>query len=146
MYRLALRLVRDRPTAEDVTQEAFIHAYRSLGRFRGRSKFSTWLFRITRNCAVDAIRRRERQRRRDRAAAPEPEVAADPSLRASIDQAIERLPGDLREAFVLIEVMGLSYREAGVVLGVLSGTLKSRMHRARHLLVAELEEAGADEV
>jgi RNA polymerase sigma-70 factor (ECF subfamily) len=146
VYRLALRLVRDRPTAEDVTQEAFIHAYRSLGRFRGRSKFSTWLFRITRNCAVDAIRRRERQRRRDRAAAPEPEAAADPSLRASIDQAIEGLPGDLREAFVLIEVVGLSYREAGVVLGVLSGTLKSRMHRARRLLVTELEEAGADEV
>ena len=146
VYRLALRLVRDRPTAEDVTQEAFIHAYRSLGRFRGRSKFSTWLFRITRNCAVDAIRRRERQRRRDLASAPEPELGTDPSLRASIDQAIERLPLELREAFVLIEVIGLSYREAGVVLGVLAGTLKSRMHRARRLLVAALEEADAGEM
>ena len=138
--------MRDRPTAEDVTQEAFIHAYRSLGRFRGRSKFSTWLFRITRNCAVDAIRRRERQRRRDVAAAPEPEPESDPGLRASIDQAIEGLPGDLREAFVLIEVMGLSYREASVVLGVLGGTLKSRMHRARQLLVSALEEEDAGEM
>ena len=146
MYRLALRLVRDRPTAEDVTQEAFIHAYRSLGRFRGGSKFSTWLFRIARNCAVDAIRRRERQRRRDHAAAPEPEPEVDPSLRASIDNAIEGLPPELREAFVLIEVIGLSYREAGVVLGVLTGTLKSRMHRARRLLVTALEEADAGEV
>ena len=146
MYRLARRLVRDRPTAEDVTQEAFIHAYRSLGRFRGGSKFSTWLFRITRNCAVDAIRRRERQRRRDQAAAPEPEAGGDPTLRASIDQAIEGLPAELREAFVLIEVIGLSYREAGVVLGVLTGTLKSRMHRARRLLVTALEEADTGEV
>lgn len=146
MYRLALRLVRDRPTAEDVTQEAFIHAFRSLGRFRGTSKFSTWLFRITRNCAVDAIRRRERERRRDRAAAPQPEPVRDPSLRTAIDQAVEGLPSDLREAFVLIEVLGLSYREAAVVLGVLAGTLKSRMHRARRLLVTALEEADADEV
>jgi RNA polymerase sigma-70 factor, ECF subfamily len=146
VYRLALRLVRDRPTAEDVTQEAFIHAYRSLPRFRGTSKFSTWMFRITRNCAVDAIRRRERQRRRDRAAAPEPEPVRDPSLRTAIDQAVEGLPSDLREAFVLIEVLGLSYRETAVVLGVLAGTLKSRMHRARRLLVTALEEADADEV
>jgi RNA polymerase sigma-70 factor, ECF subfamily len=146
VYRLALRLVRDRPTAEDVTQEAFIHAFRSVARFRGGSKFSTWLFRITRNCAVDAIRRRERQRRRDKAAAPEPEPDRDPGLRAAIDQAIERLPPELREAFVLIEVFGLSYRETGVVLGVLAGTLKSRMHRARRLLVTALEEADADEV
>lgn len=143
---MALRLVRDRPTAEDVTQEAFIHAFRSLGRFRGTSKFSTWLFRITRNCAVDAIRRRERERRRDRAAAPEPEPVRDPSLRTAIDQAVEGLPSDLREAFVLIEVLGLSYREAAVVLGVMAGTLKSRMHRARRLLVTALEEADADEV
>lgn len=146
MYRLALRLVRDRPTAEDVTQEAFIHAFRSLGRFRGTSKFSTWLFRITRNCAVDAIRRRERERRRDRAAAPQPEPVRDPSLRTAIDQAVEGLPSDLREPFVLIEVLGLSYQEAAVVLGVMAGTLKSRMHRARRLLVTALEEADADEV
>ncbi len=140
VYRLALRLVRDRPTAEDVTQEAFIHAYRSLGRFRGQSKFSTWLFRITRNCAVDAIRRRERQRRRDRAVAPEEEPFQDPTLRAVIEQAVEGLPHELREAFVLIEVFGLSYRETGTVLGVLAGTLKSRMHRARKLLAAALAE------
>ncbi len=129
-----------------MTQEAFIHAYRSLGRFRGQSKFSTWLFRITRNCAVDAIRRRDRQRRRDHAAAPEVEPAPDPTLRAAIEQAISELPPELREAFVTIEVFGLSYREAGSVLGVLAGTLKSRMHRARQLLAATLQEEGTGEV
>jgi RNA polymerase sigma-70 factor (ECF subfamily) len=139
VYRLALHLVRDRPTAEDVTQEAFIHAFRSLGRFRGQSKFSTWLFRITRNCAVDAIRRRERQRRRDQAVIPEDAPAEDLTLRATLTQAIDELPVELREPFVLIEVFGLSYREASGILGVLQGTLKSRMHRARQLLIHAIE-------
>jgi RNA polymerase sigma-70 factor, ECF subfamily len=147
VYRLALHLVRDPPTAEDVTQDVFLHAYRALGRFRGQAKFSTWLFRITRNCAVDAIRRRERQRRMDRVSAPEQEPAPDPSLRAALAQAIDALPADLRDAFVVIEVFGLSYSEASTVLGVLTGTLKSRMHRARRLLVEALEpQEGTGEV
>ena len=146
VYRLALHLVRDPETAEDVTQEAFLLAYRSLGRFRGQSKFSTWLYRITRNCAVDAIRRRERRRRLERQSAPETFVP-DPSLRAALAAAIDRLPPDLREAFVVIEVFGLPYAEAARVLGVLPGTLKSRMHRSRKLLIGWLqEEESVDEV
>jgi len=142
VYRLAVHLVRDRQTAEDVTQEAFLHAYRSLRRFRGQSRFSTWLYRITRNCAVDAIRRRERQRRlAERAVEEHPEP--DPSLRAALSSALDGLPSELREGFVLIEVFGLSYREAAQIMGVLPGTLKSRMHRARHLLIQALE-AGED--
>jgi RNA polymerase sigma-70 factor (ECF subfamily) len=142
VYRLALHLVRDRPTAEDVTQEAFLHAYKSLRRFRGQSRFSTWLYRITRNCAVDAIRRRERQRRlAERAVEEHPEP--DPSLRAALSSALDGLPSELREGFVLIEVFGLSYREAAQILGVFPGTLKSRMYRARHLLIQALE-AGED--
>jgi RNA polymerase sigma-70 factor, ECF subfamily len=146
VYRLALHLVRDPETAEDVTQEAFLLAYRSLGRFRGQSKFSTWLYRITRNCAVDAIRRRERRRRLERQSAPETFVP-DPSLRAALAAAIDNLPPELREAFVVIEVFGLPYAEAARVLGVLPGTLKSRMHRSRKLLIGWLqEEESADEV
>ncbi|MGH2677152.1 MAG: RNA polymerase sigma factor, partial [Actinomycetota bacterium] len=146
VYRLALKLVRDPPTAEDVTQEAFLNAYRSLRRFRGQAKFSTWLFRITRNCAVDAIRRRERLRRTDREAIPKEADHPDPSLRAALEQAIASLPRELGEPFVLIEVMGLSYREAGAVLSVVPGTLKSRMHRARRLLISAIEEVDAGEM
>ena len=146
MYRLAIQLVRDPPTAEDVTQEAFLHAFRSLRRFRGQAKFSTWLFRITRNCAVDAIRRRERLRKMDREAVPDEEVRPDPSLRAALERAIEELPPALREPFVLIEVLGLSYAEASTVLSVVSGTLKSRMHRARRQLIEAMEEVDAGEV
>lgn len=144
VYRLVLHLVRDRQTAEDVTQEAFLHAFRSLRSFRGRSKFSTWLFRIARNAAVDTIRRTVRQRRlAERAAEESP--APDPSLRVALQLAVDGLPMDLREPFVLIEVMGLSYREASGLLGVFPGTLKSRMHRARRLLMDALateEDAG----
>jgi RNA polymerase sigma-70 factor, ECF subfamily len=145
VYRLALHLVRDRETAEDVTQEAFVHAFRSLPRFRGTAKFSTWLYRITRNSAVDAIRRRERSRRLERSITEDVPVP-DPSLRAALTAAVERLPGDLREAFTLIEVFGLSYRETSSVLGVLPGTLKSRMHRARRLLMDALSEEETGEV
>ena len=145
MYRLALHLVRDPETAQDVTQEAFVHAFRSLPRFRGTAKFSTWLYRIARNCAVDAIRKRDRRKRLERGLA-EPEPVADASLRAALVHAIDALPRDLREAFVVIEVFGLSYREAAGVLGVLPGTLKSRMHRTRRLLMKALGEERADEV
>jgi RNA polymerase sigma-70 factor, ECF subfamily len=145
VYRLALHLVRDPETAQDVTQEAFVHAFRSLPRFRGTAKFSTWLYRIARNCAVDAIRKRDRRKRIERGVA-EPEPVADASLRAALGQAIDALPRDLREAFVVIEVFGLSYREASGVLGVLPGTLKSRMHRTRRLLMNALGEERADEV
>lgn len=139
VYRLALHFVRDPPTAEDVTQEAFVHAYRSLRRFRGGSKFSTWLFRITRNCAVDAIRRRERRRTYEHAAVSREVPVEEPSLRVALDEAIDALAPELREPFVLIEVLGLSYGEASAVLGAPAGTLKSRMHRARRALVDALE-------
>jgi RNA polymerase sigma-70 factor (ECF subfamily) len=139
VYRLALHLVRDVQTAEDVTQDAFVHAYRSLRRFRGGSKFSTWLFRITRNCAIDAIRRRERRRTYERAALAPDVPVEDPALRVALEQAIDGLPPELREPFVLIEVFGLAYDEAAAVLGSPAGTLKSRMHRARRALVEALE-------
>jgi RNA polymerase sigma-70 factor (ECF subfamily) len=145
VYRLALHLVRDRETAEDVTQEAFVHAFRSLPRFRGTAKFSTWLYRIARNCAVDAIRRRDRRRRLEREVTPE-EPVPDPSLRAALADAIDGLPRELREGFVLIEVFGLTYSEAAGVLGVFPGTLKSRMHRTRRVLMEALGEERADEV
>lgn len=144
VYRLALHLVRDPFLAEDVTQEALIRAFRSIGSFRGRSKFSTWLYRITRNCAIDALRGGSRRERLATRAEP-PAAAPDPSLRASLNAAIDALAPELRESFILIEVFGLPLKETAGVLGVPEGTLKSRMHRARRLLVAALsteEDAG----
>lgn len=139
VYRLALRLMRNPHSAEDVTQEAFVRAFQHLRTFRGRSKFSTWLLRITRNCAVDAIRRGVRQ---ESLASRAPQLPSpDLVTRMDLDAAIGRLSQELREPFVLIEVFGLSYAETSQVLGVPSGTLKSRMYRTRRLLMEMLEES-----
>jgi RNA polymerase sigma-70 factor (ECF subfamily) len=150
-WRYAYHLTRDRTTAEDVTQEAFVRAFRSLKTFRGQSKFASWLMRIVHNCAVDAQLRIRRDRvlaeraasgiREERAVAPASED------RVRLQEAVDRLPAKLREPFVLIEVLGYDYRETAAVLGVPVGTLKSRMHRARAALMEFLgTEEAADEV
>lgn len=145
VYRLARHIVGDPHTADDVTQDTFLNAFRALPRFRWRSKFSTWLFRITHNCAIDATRRAARHRR-----AP-PEVVEergppDLALRMSLRHAIDSLPVELGRAFTLVEVFGFSYREAATILDWRVGTLKSRMHRARRLLVDALAEEDTGEV
>ncbi len=146
IYRFVLRIVREPATAEDVTQEAFLRAYRMLPRFRGEAKFTTWLYRIARNAAVDSMRRGAHQRRLAERAEPQVPVD-DPALRMTIAAAVEGLSPHLREAFVVIEVVGLTYREAAVVLGVPTGTLKSRMHAARKALMEVLaHEEDVDEV
>lgn len=145
VYRLARHIVRNRQTAEDVTQETFLNAYRALPRFRWRAKFSTWLFRIARNCAIETLRkvaREERFLRTHHAERPPP----DPTLRAALRDALGALPDELREAFVFVEVFGFPYPEAAAILGLPVGTLKSRMHRTRRLLVDALSEEDAGEV
>jgi len=122
-----------------------VRAYRALPRFRWRARFSTWLFGLARNCAVDTLRRRERESRAVARMGAE-QTSSDPSLRVAIDAAIDRLPDDLRRAFVLVEVFGFGYPEASAILGWPVGTLKSRMHRARRMLIGSLsdeEDSGA---
>lgn len=145
VLRLARHLVRDEYLAEDVAQEAFLRAFQALDRFKGDSRLSTWILRITRNASVDAIRRDDRRRRLAERAAP-PQVP-DLSLRAELDEALGSLPTDLYEAFVVVEIFGLGYEDAAQVLSLRPGTLKSRMHRCRKLLVQELsDQEGAGEV
>lgn len=143
VFRLARHLTGSNDVAEDVVQESFLQAYRSLPRFKGRSRFSTWLFRIVRNCSVDAIRRSQRERRRTM---PVDRAVADPSTRVALRLALNSLPSDLREPFVVIEVFGFTYPEAAKILRLPSGTLKSRMHRARKVLSGALAEEDAGEM
>jgi RNA polymerase sigma-70 factor (ECF subfamily) len=152
-WRFAYHLTRSRGAADDVTQEAFLRAFRAIRTYRGESKFTSWLLRIVRNCAVDAHRRRAREAalvERTAARAGPPGPAPGPPAteeRLRIAEAIRRLPDDLREPFVVIEVLGFTYAEASVILSVNVGTLKSRMHRARAALARALSEGeAADEV
>jgi len=146
VWRFAYHLTRNRATAEDVTQEAFLRAYRGLGSYKGQAKFTSWLLRIVRNCAVDAYRK---TRRETLAPADEQRPAGRPGPspgveeRARINDAIRRLPMPLREPFVVIEVLGFSYQEASVILGLRVGTVKSRMHRARAALIDTLSDQEA---
>ena len=139
VWRLCLQLVRDGALADDATQETFLRAYRFLPRYRGDSKFSTWLFSISRNCALDELRRAGRRRKmRDRLEAEAPPPSSEVGVGVEVREALGGLSLDLREPVVLIDMFGFSYDEVGRILGVPSGTIKSRVHRARKFLVSVL--------
>jgi RNA polymerase sigma-70 factor, ECF subfamily len=143
VWRLCFHLLHNESAADDATQEAFVRVFRFLRRYRGESKFSTWLFQVARNCAVDEMRRAGRRstlaRRMEGPEAPGP----DATLGIEVREAVASLAMDLREPVVLIDVFGLPYREVSDILGVPEGTVKSRVHRARTLL-AEALRAGAE--
>lgn len=146
VYRLARHIVHHTQMAEDVTQDTFLNAFRALPRFRWRAKFSTWLFRIAHNCSVEALRRSSRQERLARQQPIAERAPPDPALRVALNAALDGLPDELRRAFVLVEVFGFTYPEASVILGWPTGTLKSRMHRTRKLLIDALTEEDAGEM
>jgi RNA polymerase sigma-70 factor (ECF subfamily) len=139
VWRFSLHLLGNESSAEDTTQETFIRAFRFLDRYRGESKFSTWLLSIARNCAMDEVRKAGRIRRiQDRSALqPEPDLH-DESIGIEVREALQSLDIGLREPVVLIDMFGASYQDVATVLGVPVGTVKSRVHRAREILVRKL--------
>jgi RNA polymerase sigma-70 factor, ECF subfamily len=137
VWRFLRRLLGDDGLAEDVAQETFVRLYRRLSSYTFESKFSTWLFQIARNAGIDELRRRERQARVAASVSQQqPASVPPPDLHAELQAALDSLPDDLREAILLVEVLGLRYREAGAVLGIPEGTVKSRVFHARQKLHA----------
>lgn len=145
VYAHALRFFGDPASAEDVVQEVWLKVYRSLGSFDERSKFSTWLYRITRNTCLDAVRAGTHRPipvdQLDPVAVPG-DLADEVALTASVEQAMRALMPEDREAFSAVALFGLSYAEAGDVLGVPAGTVKSRVFRARRSIAHLLEPGG----
>ena len=139
VYRFVVHLAGDASIAEDITQETFIRAFRSLRRYRGDSRFTTWLFSIARNCAVDDARRAARRGRLSRQleefGSP---VAPDSSATIELQDALASLPTDLLEPILLIDLFGFSYAEVARLTRVAEGTIKSRVHRARRRLIVAL--------
>jgi RNA polymerase sigma-70 factor (ECF subfamily) len=135
--RLCAVLVDD-ATADDLTQETFIRVLRSLQRFRGDASVRTWVLTIARNTCADEIRSRLRQRRRHQELvarrATEP-AAQSGAGQLEVADLIKRLDPERREAYVLTQVLGLSYREAAAVCDCPSGTIHSRVARAREELI-----------
>jgi RNA polymerase sigma-70 factor, ECF subfamily len=134
VWRFLHRLLGDAASAEDVAQETFLRVFRRLPTFTFDAKFSTWVFQIARNAGIDELRSRQRRTRLASLAPPPDPPAAAPEARAEIEAALASLPVDLREAVVLVEVLGLRYREVARVLGVPEGTVKSRVFSARSRL------------
>jgi len=146
--RVAWRLVGgDSAAAEDVAQEAFARAYRSLASFRDEAKLSTWFYRILVRQAHSY--RRWRALRELWTPVVEAEgadhpIAGDPLLRGRIRDALEKLTRKQREAFVLVHMDGFTSREAAAILGMADGTLKSHLHRALGKLRTELKDLAGE--
>ena len=152
--KLIARYVRDRHEVEDVTQEAFIKAYRAIGGFRGESAFYTWLYRIAVNTAKNYLETQGRRppntdveiegaelsdngaSLRDQAT-PERQMLTD-EIGKTVRRVIEGLPEDLRAAIMFREIEGLSYEEIAQVMECPVGTVRSRIFRAREALDLEL--------
>jgi len=141
VYAHALRFFGDPSTAEDVVQEVWIKVFRSLATFDERAKFSTWLFRVTRNVCLDIVRAGKRRPITldplDTIAAPG-DLADAVSLSVSLERAIASLQPEDRDAFSAVALFGLTYADASEALGVPAGTVKSRVFRARRSLAHSL--------
>lgn len=152
VFACALQMLSDRGEAEDAVQETFLRAWRALARFDGRSKLSTWLYRICVNVCLNAIRRRKRVASTDVDDPRMPEPAADPAqghtdperalemsqLSARLQAAMQQLSPSLRSAVVLVLLQGLPHKEAAEALGCPEGTVAWRIHEARRRLRATL--------
>jgi RNA polymerase sigma-70 factor (ECF subfamily) len=143
LYRTARAILRDDAEAEDAVQEAYLQAYRSLGTFRGESKLSTWLVRITANEALMRRRRNARAARTATDVEPDnlmsdeagPESDAQRGqMRRLLEARIDALPDPFRAVFVLRAVEELSVEETAVALGIPDATVRTRYFRARGLL------------
>jgi RNA polymerase sigma-70 factor, ECF subfamily len=152
LHAVVLRLCASPHEAEEVTQEAFLRAWRAIGRFDGRSQLFTWLYRIGVN---EAKRRAQRGGRRlhtvsleespseppDLSGAPEP-GAERRALRAALERSVRALPLDYRAPLVLRDIEGLSTKDAAEILGMSEAALKSRLYRARVAVRDALKDEG----
>lgn len=139
VYRIALRMCGNAADADEVPQEAFLAAWKGLPNFRGDSRFSTWLYQLTTHAAIDLMRREKRQIAAEDitevsapAPAPGPQQQAERrETQEAVRNAILQLTPEYRQIVVLRFLEDLSYEEIGAALKLPSGTVKSRLNRAK---------------
>ena len=155
VYNTAIGIVQQPSDAEDVAQEVFMQVYESVHTFKGESKFSTWLYRITITKAMDHIRRKKRKKRfafvqslfgHDNELVHDPGDFVHPGVRFEnkekagiLFKAISQLPENQKIAFTLHKIEGLSYQEISEVMNVSLSSVESLMHRAKANLRKMLE-------
>jgi RNA polymerase sigma-70 factor, ECF subfamily len=161
VFNFVLRSVRSVPAAEEILQEVFLRVVQRSGDFRGQSKFSTWLYTIARNQCIDHGRKMSYRRHAsldapmrggedehgptlmDRVAAEAPgsdRTAIGKQLRDALARAIEELPDDQREVFLLRQVQNLAFKDIATIVGTSENTVKSRMRYALERLQQALAE------
>ena len=157
LFNFLLRRTRDRQRAEELYQDVWTKVIERCEDFRGDAKFSTWLYTIARNRCVDHARRMKHRahqsldtKRRDsepplleRVGNPGPSteaLASGAALQARIAQAVERLPDEQQEVFLLRQLQGLGFKEISEIVGVPANTVKSRMRYALECLQNELDD------
>jgi RNA polymerase sigma-70 factor, ECF subfamily len=147
-YTLAYRLTGNEEDARDVVQDAYLRAYKGLKRFRGDAQFSTWMYRITANCASSLLSKRARNRHddiddevglADERPESDPEIQADRSLeRDRVSAALAAPPPRLRAVIVLRDIYDLPHESIAAELGISEAAAKVRLHRARRKLREKL--------
>ena len=158
VYNLALKITGNEEDACDISQEAFLRAYTQLGSFRGHSRFSVWMYRLTYNLSIDFLRKKKRENvvslsysdENDDAIIldipdirelPE-EVLVRRESRETISESIDELASDHRQILIMREITGMSYEDMAEALGISEGTVKSRLSRARKNLTSILVNKG----
>lgn len=156
IYNIAYRMTGNPDDASDMTQEVMIKLFRNIGSFKGDSKFSTWVYRVTTNTCLDELKKNRRHSHtslnteydtgdgeiacevEDTSPTPE-EMTEKRELRSMVADAVQRLSPDHRAAIVLRDIKGFSYDEIAKILSCSEGTVKSRISRARASLKEVLE-------
>ena len=150
VYRLAYRMCGNAYDADEAAQEAFVAAWRALPNFRGDAKFSTWLYRLTTNAAIDVMRREKRHQTvgdgemvdlADDADSPQ-ETVERTEQQEAVQKALATLSEEYREVLLLRYMEELDYAEIAEVLQLPSGTVKSRINRAKAALKTALLKSG----
>jgi len=158
VYNLALKMTRNEEDALDISQEAFIKAFRQLRNFRGDSRFSVWMYRLTYNLCIDFLRKKPKNNTvpllfEDEGGETTPLEIPDirnlpednilrKEVRKNIDESIKELPLKHREVLVMREIASMSYDEIAKTLRINEGTVKSRLARARLKLIDILKDKG----
>lgn len=153
LYRVARSITRNPTDAEDLVQDTMLRAYKAILRFDGRHP-RAWLLTIMRNAQINRVRRKRPELLHDPDTAMErladedsgdvgPEGVVDATFDAAVENAVTALPDKFRAVVELVDIQGLSYQEAADALGVPTGTVMSRLHRARTRIRKHLEQSGA---